>query len=138
MQEAARRRLGAGLDGMTVAVQGLGNVGSALCALLHDAGARLIVAEPRPGVAAAVALRYGAEIMGRESILDARCDIFAPCALGGVIDRDAIRRLLSRIVCGGATNVLARLDDGRRLTDRDVHQPAGSLGKAGGTPKTTN
>src|SRR3546814_5791148 len=72
MQEAARRRLGAGLDGMTVAVQGLGNVGSALCALLHDAGARLIVAEPRPGVAAAVALRYGAEIMGRESILDAR------------------------------------------------------------------
>src|SRR3546814_14272827 len=91
MQEAARRRLGAGLDGMTVAVQGLGNVGSALCALLHDAGARLIVAEPRPGVAAAVALRYGAEIMGRESILDARCDIFAPCALGGVIDRDGIR-----------------------------------------------
>lgn len=120
MQEAARRRFGGGLDGLTVAVQGLGHVGSALCALLHEAGARLIVAEPRPGVAAAVALRHGAEIMGRDSIIDARCDIFAPCALGGVIDRDAIRRLRAGLVCGAANNVLATAEDGDRLADRGV------------------
>src|SRR3546814_11004859 len=64
MQEAARRRLGAGLDGMTVAVQGLGNVGSALFPLLHDAGARRIVAVPRTGAAAGVALSHGTDLRG--------------------------------------------------------------------------
>jgi leucine dehydrogenase len=132
MQEAARRRFGTGLDGLTVAVQGLGNVGSALCALLHDAGARLIVAEPRPGVAAAVALRYGAEIMGRDSIVEARCDIFAPCALGGVIDRDAVRRLRAGLICGGANNVLASAEDGDRLADRGVLYAPDYVVNAGG------
>ena len=132
MQEAARRRFATGLDDLTVAVQGLGNVGSALCALLHEAGAKLIVAEPRPGVAAAIALRYGAEIMGRESIVDARCDVFAPCALGGVIDREAIRRLRARLVCGGANNVLASVEDGDRLADRGVLYAPDYVVNAGG------
>ena len=120
MQEAARRRLGTGLEGLTVAVQGLGNVGSALCALLEEAGARLIVADPRRGVAAEVACRHGAEIMARGSILDARCDIFAPCALGGVITGTAMRRLRAKIICGGANNVLGTSEDGDRLADRGI------------------
>lgn len=132
MREAARRRFGAGLDGLTVAVQGLGNVGSALCALLHEAGAKLIVAEPRPGVAAAIACRYGAEIMGRDAILGARCDVFAPCALGGVIDRAAIRRLQAKLVCGGANNVLASVEDGDRLADRGVLYAPDYVINAGG------
>jgi leucine dehydrogenase len=113
-------------------VQGLGNVGSALCALLHEAGARLIVAEPRPGVAATLALRYGAEIMARDSIVEARCDIFAPCALGGVIDRAAVRRLRAGLVCGGANNVLASVEDGDRLTDRGVLYAPDYVVNAGG------
>ncbi|MGN6374305.1 MAG: Glu/Leu/Phe/Val family dehydrogenase [Sphingomonas sp.] len=132
MREAARRRFGTGLDGLTVAVQGLGNVGSALCALLHDAGARLIVAEPRPGVAAAIACRYGAEIRSRDAILDARCDIFAPCALGGVIDRRATRRLQARLVCGGANNVLATPEDGDRLAGRGILYAPDYVVNAGG------
>jgi leucine dehydrogenase len=132
MREAARRRFGTGLDGLTVAVQGLGNVGSALCALLHDAGARLIVAEPRPGLAAAVALRYGAEVMARDSILDAQCDIFAPCALGGVLDRDSIPRLRAGLVCGGANNVLVSVEDGDRLADRGVLYAPDYVVNAGG------
>lgn len=132
MREAARRRFGTGLDDLTVAVQGLGNVGSALCALLHEAGARLIVAEPRPGVAAAIACRYGAEIMSRDAILDARCDVFAPCALGGVIDARATRRLQAKLVCGGANNVLATAEDGDRLADRGVLYAPDYVVNAGG------
>jgi len=132
MREAARRRYDAGLEDLTVAVQGLGNVGSALCALLHEAGAKLIVAEPRPGVAAAIACRYGAEIMGRDAILGARCDVFAPCALGGVIDRVAIRRLQAKLVCGGANNVLAGVEDGDRLADRGVLYAPDYVVNAGG------
>jgi leucine dehydrogenase len=107
MREAARRKFGSDLKGMTVAVQGLGSVGSRLCALLHDAGANLVVAEPRSGVAAAVACRYGATVAGLDSVLDAKCEIFAPCALGAVIDERSIARLRARIVCGAANNVLA-------------------------------
>lgn len=132
MREAARRRFGTGLGDLTVAVQGLGNVGAALCALLHDAGARLIVAEPRPGIAAAIACRYGADIMGRDAILDARCDVFAPCALGGVIDRRAVRRLQAKLVCGGANNVLASPEDGDRLADRGVLYAPDYVANAGG------
>jgi leucine dehydrogenase len=132
MEEAARRQLGSELKGLRVAVQGLGNVGSALCGMLHQAGARLIVAEPRPGVAAEIACRYDAEIMGRDSILDARCAIFAPCALGGVLDGDAIARLRARLVCGAANNVLATPEDGDRLADRGILYAPDYVVNAGG------
>lgn len=132
MREAARRRFGTGLDDLTIAVQGLGNVGSALCALLHEAGAKLIVAEPRPDIAATIACRYGAEIMSRDAIFDARCDVFAPCALGGVIDQHAARRLRAKLVCGGANNVLASPEDGDRLADRGVLYAPDYVVNAGG------
>lgn len=132
MEESARRHLGSELRGLRVAVQGLGHVGSALCGMLHDAGARLIVAEPRPGVAAEIACRYDAEIMGRDSILDARCAIFAPCALGGVLDRDAVTRLRARIVCGAANNVLATPEEGDRLADRGILYAPDYVVNAGG------
>ncbi|MBW4332148.1 amino acid dehydrogenase [Stakelama sp. CBK3Z-3] len=132
MQVAARRQFGCELDQLTVAVQGLGNVGSHLCALLHEAGARLIVAEPRPGVAAEIACRYGAEIMNKDAILGARADIFAPCALGGVIDRDTIPLLRAKLVCGGANNILATPEDGDRLAERDVLYAPDYVANAGG------
>lgn len=132
MREAARRRFGTDLADLTVAVQGLGNVGAALCSLLHEAGAKLIVAEPRPGIAAAIACRYGAEIMSSDSVFDARCDIFAPCALGGVIDRCTVGRLRARLVCGGANNVLATIEDGDRLADRGILYAPDYVVNAGG------
>ena len=85
MQTAVRHKHGTGLKGMTVAVQGLGHVGSALCELLHAAGARLLVAERRADVAASIACRYGAEVTSSAAILAAECDVFAPCALGAVL-----------------------------------------------------
>lgn len=120
MQAAAQRRFGSSLDGLTVAVQGLGNVGRALCTLLHEAGARLIVAETRPDVAEAVAQRTGALILMPDEIVAARADIFAPCALGGVLDRASIDRLQAVMVCGGANNVLASPEIGQCLAERDI------------------
>jgi leucine dehydrogenase len=132
MREAARRKFGADLQGMNVAVQGLGNVGAHLCGLLHEAGAKLVVAEPRSDVAASVACRYGATITGLDGILDANCEIFAPCALGAVIDEHAVSRLRARIVCGGANNVLATDEDGDRLADRGVLYAPDYVANAGG------
>ncbi|QIG79383.1 Glu/Leu/Phe/Val family dehydrogenase [Stakelama tenebrarum] len=132
MRVAARRRFGCDLDGLTVAVQGLGNVGSRLCELLHDAGAKLIVAEPRPGVAAHIACRYGAEVSASDTILSARADIFAPCALGGVLDADTVPLLRAGLVCGGANNVLATAEDGDRLAGRGVLYAPDYVVNAGG------
>ena len=132
MREAARRKFGADLKGMTVAVLGLGSVGAHLCGLLHDAGATLVVAEPRSNVAAAVACRYGATVVGLGSVLDTKCEIFAPCALGAVIDRNSAARLRARIVCGAANNVLATAEDGDRLADRGVLYGPDYVVNAGG------
>jgi leucine dehydrogenase len=132
MREAARRKFGADLKGMTVAVQGLGSVGSQLCGLLHDAGAKLVVAEPRSNVAAAVACRYGATVVGLDGIVGAKCDILAPCALGAAIDERSVARLRARIVCGAANNVLATDQDGDRLADRGVLYAPDYVVNAGG------
>lgn len=120
MEEAARRRYGSSLAGATVAVQGLGHVGSHLCDLLVEAGARLVVADLDPARAAVLSARTGAQLVAPDAILDVPCDVFAPCALGGVLDRSGAARLKAQIVCGAANNVLATDTDGLRLAERGV------------------
>lgn len=120
MEEAARRRHGSGLAGATVAVQGLGHVGSHLCDLLADAGARLVIADVDPARAAALSARTGAQLVAPDAILDVPCDVFAPCALGGVLDQDGVARLKAGIVCGAANNVLRDDAAGQELAKKGV------------------
>lgn len=120
LRHAVRRRMGADLRDVTIAVQGLGHVGSSLCELLHDAGARLLVAETRPGVALDLARRFGAQAVHADEIVSSKCDVFVPCALGGVLDTDSISRLQAKVVCGAANNVLAKPEDGDALAQRGV------------------
>lgn len=132
MAVAAQYRLGSSLAGLTVAVQGLGSVGSSLCALLHEAGARIVVAEPRAGVATTFARHYGATVVPADRIVNVQADIFAPCALGGVLDARTIEGLRATIVCGGANNVLATPEDGDRLADKGVLYAPDYVVNAGG------
>lgn len=121
MRVAAEFRLARPLSDCTVAVQGLGHVGAELIRLLNAAGAKLIVADPKPGVAASVATGLSAvEIMSRDAILDAKADIFAPCALGGVLDANTVPRLKAKLVCGAANNQLAEACIADLLADRDI------------------
>ena len=132
MQTAVHRKHGTDLKGLTVAVQGLGHVGAALCELLHAAGARLVVAERRADVAARVACRYGAELASPAAILSARCDVFAPCALGGVLTEQNLGKLKAGIVCGAANNILATVEAGDILAQRDVLYAPDYVVNAGG------
>lgn len=120
MEVAARRRFGSDLRGMTVAVQGLGHVGSQLCRLLDRAGARLIVADVCQETAQAVAADCGASVVPPGDILGAECEIFAPCALGAVINAQTVDNLKAGVVCGAANNVLATHADGDVLAERGV------------------
>lgn len=120
MEEAVRQRHRSSLEGATVVVQGLGHVGSELCSLLAAAGVRLVVADTNPRRAGEVAARLGAQLVAPDATLDVPCDVFAPCALGGVLDKSAISRLKAGIVCGAANNVLASDADGWLLAERGV------------------
>ncbi|MEG3091959.1 Glu/Leu/Phe/Val family dehydrogenase [Sphingomonas sp. PB1R3] len=132
MRVAVRQRLGAELSDVTVGVQGLGHVGYALCELLHEQGAKLVVAEPRSEVAARAADRFGAMVMSSRALLSARVDVLAPCALGGVLEAETVEQLRAKVVCGAANNQLASEDVAARLAERDVLYAPDFLANAGG------
>jgi leucine dehydrogenase len=119
--------------GLTVAVQGAaGKVGAYLCDLLHDAGARLVVADIDEAGVQRVAARTGARAVDPDAIHAAEADVFAPCALGGTLNARTIPELRARIVVGAANNQLATPEDGTRLHERGIAYVADYLASAGG------
>lgn len=132
MREAARMALGSDVEGLTVAVQGVGNVGTGLCRLLSEAGAKLIIADVNRARVDALAKELGATVMGADEIISAQADIFAPCALGAVINARSILQLKARLVCGGANNQLETDQDGFALQKRGITYAPDYLVNAGG------
>lgn len=94
------------LEGMQVAIQGVGKVGSALLKLLRAEGCDVVVSDVRSETAEAMAERYGAITISNDEILLHPCDILAPCALGGAISHETVSRLRCRAIVGSANNQL--------------------------------
>jgi leucine dehydrogenase len=117
---ALAERLPAPLAGLRVAVQGLGTVGMQLCALLHEAGAHLVVADALAARANSAVEQFGAEVVAVDRIADTPCDVFAPCALGAVLTEAVAGRLPARGVCGAANNIFADDAAAQILHDRGV------------------
>ncbi len=120
------------LDGLHVAVQGLGHVGHHLCRKLAEAGARLTVSDIDSGAVARACKEFSAETVDPEAIYDVAADVFAPCALGGVIDDQTIPRLKARIVAGSANNQLAEPRHGAELARRHILYAPDYVINAGG------
>jgi len=109
IKACARARYGDdSLEGRHVAVQGLGSVGYHLCEDLAREGARLTVTDIDAGRIERVVDEFDAEAVVPDAIIDVDADIFAPCALGAVINDETIPRLKCDIVAGSANNQLAR------------------------------
>jgi leucine dehydrogenase len=108
------------LRGIRVAIQGLGNVGRQLCALLNEAGAKLIVADIAPERARVCAAEYRARVVSSDDILGMEADILAPCALGAIINDRTLPQLKVRIIAGAANNQLAKAGDAERLRRRGI------------------
>src|SRR5918996_5812683 len=98
----------ASLEGRTVALQGVGKVGHALCGYLVNEGAQVTIADVDVDNLARAVSDYGVETAPFEEIHSLECDIFAPCALGGAINDDTITALGCSIIAGSANNQLAR------------------------------
>lgn len=108
IEAAAKHRFGRDdLKGLKVAILGVGAVGMALAKLLHEAGARLVVADVNEDAVAEAVSRFGAAPVKPEHAVAADVDVFAPCALGGAINPDSIGRLKAHVVAGAANNQLA-------------------------------
>jgi len=132
MRAAARFALGSDLDGLTVAVQGTGNVGAALCRMLRAAGARLVIADIDRRRVDALIAELGARAVGVDEIAAADADIFAPCALGGALNARTIPTLKARLVCGAANNQLATEADGEALLAQGIVYAPDYVVNAGG------
>jgi leucine dehydrogenase len=108
------------LQGVHVAVQGVGHVGYHLCKELHAAGATLTVADVDPLKAERAHREFGAKLVPLDGIFDVACDVFAPCALGSALNDGTIPRLKARIVAGAANNQLALPRNGDDLHARSI------------------
>ena len=121
MQSAAKYRWGSDdLRGKRVAIQGCGNVGHNLARELHEAGARLIISDVDPERMKRAVEEFEAATATPDSIHAVAADIFAPCALGGIINDQTIPQLKVEIVCGAANNQLLEPKDGDELELRGI------------------
>lgn len=133
IQASAKNRWGSDdLNGKVVTILGVGNVGRYLAKELHQAGAKLIVSDIRPERAAKVASETGAEVVDSDAIVSAKADIFAPCALGGIINDETLPRLKVEIIAGGANNQLLEERHGRILEEMGMQYAPDYVANAGG------
>lgn len=133
IEAAVRTRLGKDtLDGIRIAVQGVGHVGHHLCRLLHEAGAGLVVADVSRDCLTAVSREMPVDIVAPTEILFSDVDVLAPCALGNVFNSTTIPGIRASIIAGAANNQLATEQDGARLAERGILYAPDYVINAGG------
>jgi len=133
IRAAVKYKLGKdNLEGLTVAVLGVGHVGLYLCENLHRDGAKIIVSDIIQEHLDEAVHKYGATIISPDDILSVECDVLSPCALGAILNDDTIPNLKTTIVAGGANNQLASDGHGVRLMDRGILYAPDYVINAGG------
>jgi leucine dehydrogenase len=120
------------LGGRTVAVQGVGKVGTSLVERLTKAGATVLVSDVNDAALDYVHNEFGATVVATDEIWDVECDVFSPCAMGGALNEQTIARLKCTAVVGSANNQLATPEDADRLAARDITYVPDFVANAGG------
>lgn len=123
---------GASLNGLHIAIQGVGHVGYNLARDLHAVGVRLTVCDNNAAAVQRCVDELGATAVSAEEIFSVACDVFAPCALGAVLNDVTIPLLKAPIVAGAANNQLAEPRHARHLRDRDILYAPDYVINAGG------
>lgn len=120
------------LEGLTIAVQGLGKVGYDLCRHLHKDGAKLIVANLEQAKLDMAVEEFGATVVSVDEILSQKCDILAPCALGAVVNPTNIPKFNCRAIAGAANNLILDLESGEALKARGIYYAPDFIINGGG------
>ncbi|WP_340676987.1 Glu/Leu/Phe/Val dehydrogenase dimerization domain-containing protein [Paraglaciecola sp.] len=120
------------LKGVKVAIQGLGHVGLRLAEHLYKAGAELYVTDIYPENIAIAVSQFNAKQVKPDEIYDVDADVFAPCAMGAILNPDSIARLKMKVVAGAANNQLATEKCGQLLKERNILYAPDYVINAGG------
>ena len=133
IKACAKERYGSdSLAGMTVAVQGTGHVGYYLCKFLHEEGAKLIVTDIDEARVRRVVQEFGARAVKPDEIYGVQAEVFAPCALGAVVNDETLGEIEFEIIAGAANNQLAQERHGDRLHKRNILYAPDYVINAGG------
>jgi leucine dehydrogenase len=133
IRAAVQARLGRdSLEDVSVAVQGVGSVGLKLCRLLHEAGARLIVADVNMHNLQMARDELPVTEVAPDALLFSNVDVLAPCALGNRLTAQTIPNIQAKVIAGAANNQLATEQDGTRLTQREILYAPDYVINAGG------
>ena len=120
------------LKNLHIAIQGLGHVGYGLAEKLHAMGVKLTVADVNPAACERAANTLQAKVVSTDEIHTLDCDIFAPCALGGILNDESIKALKAPVIAGGANNQLAHSYHGQVLHDLGILYAPDYVINAGG------
>jgi glutamate dehydrogenase/leucine dehydrogenase len=133
MEAAAQHRFGTrALSGRHVSISGLGKVGSALARLLLGAGCRVTATDVSGSAAERLRDAGPIELVAPQDAHKVRCDIFAPCALGGVLNDQTLPQLGCEMVVGAANNQLASPVVADELRHREILYVPDFVANAGG------
>ncbi|TFE03178.1 branched-chain amino acid dehydrogenase [Jeotgalibacillus salarius] len=133
IKAAAKEAYGSdSLEGKTIAVQGVGNVAFTLCRHLHEEGAKLIVTDINKEAVQRAVDEFGAKAVEINEIYSVECDIFAPCALGAIINDNTLEVLKADVIAGAANNQLKETKHGDILHERGIVYAPDYVINAGG------
>lgn len=132
LKAAVRYHLNRDLDGIEIAIQGLGHVGYRLASLLRAEGANLTVTDIDKQLREKAGIEFNASVVEPDAIYDVDVDVFAPCALGAVINDTTVERLTCKVIAGAANNQLAEERHGRLLREKGIAYAPDYILNAGG------
>ncbi|SDM80194.1 leucine dehydrogenase [Fictibacillus solisalsi] len=133
MKAAANEAFGTdSLEGKVIAVQGVGHVAYNLCRHLHEEGAHLIVTDINKEAVDRVVGEFGAKAVDPDEIYGVECDIFAPCALGAIINDQTIGQLKAKVIAGAANNQLRETRHGDAIHEMGIVYAPDYVINAGG------
>ncbi|MCA1063322.1 branched-chain amino acid dehydrogenase [Rossellomorea sp. AcN35-11] len=133
IKAAAKEAFGTdSLEGKTIAVQGIGNVAYNMCRHLHEEGANLIVTDINKEAVQRAVDEFGAKAVDINEIYSVDCDIFAPCALGAIINDETIPQLKAKVIAGAANNQLKETRHGDAIHEMGIVYAPDYVINAGG------
>ena len=133
IKAAAKEAFGTdSLEGKTIAVQGVGNVAYNMCRHLHEEGAKLIVTDINKEAVQRAVDEFGAKAVDINEIYSVDCDIFAPCALGAIINDETIPQLKAKVIAGAANNQLKETRHGDAIHEMGIVYAPDYVINAGG------
>lgn len=132
IQAAVKYKLNSTLEGLTVAIQGAGQVGSRLAQHCLDAGANIVIADVYTPSLNEFIKHPNVTVCNVNDIHTQACDVFAPCALGGAINKMTIEGIRAHIIAGAANNQLAEPILGDALTQKGILYAPDFVINAGG------